>query len=250
MRKRMHLRSHRKSWRSNFIILVLILVVISVFIIFYRINKKITPTLMSFAEMEANKLSTLIINLSIIKQFKDDNAIDQLFIVQKNDNNEIQTIDFKTNLVNKYLTDLTKYIQAYYRYVENGEIEKIDASILSYYDVDALKRGIIYQMPLGLALNNSLFSNLGPKVPVRLTLIGDIMSNLTTKITDYGINNALMEVSVHIEVTNQVVLPLLSKKLVTKIDVPIAIKIIQGKIPNSYLNTVSKNSSEVTIPME
>lgn len=246
----MHLKYRRHSGKSTFIIIVFILVIVTVFILFYKLNKKITPTLMSFAEMEANKLSTLIINLAVTKQFKDEKAIDQLFVIQKNENDEIQTIDFKTNLVNQYLTSLTKYIQSYYRYIEKGEVEKIDQTLLDDYDINSLKKGIIYQMPLGVGLDNSLFSNLGPKIPVRLTLIGDIMGNINTKLTDYGINNALMEVTVHIEVTNQVILPLLSKKLITKIDVPIAIKIIQGKIPSSYINTVSKNSGTVMIPME
>jgi len=250
MRKRMHLRLKRKNRKANLILFILISLIIILGILFYQINKRITPTLMSYAEFEVNKIAGLVINLAVVRQFKNKNTVDQMFVIQKNKDDEIQMIDFKTNLVNENLTNLTNYVYAYFKNIENGEIDKIDEVILNSYGKENLKKGIICQIPIGLALNKPLFSNFGPKIPVRLTLVGDISSNLKTKITDYGINNALLEISVHIEVANRVLLPLLSKKMITKTDIPIVVKVIQGKIPSSYLNTVEKNSSSIMVPVE
>jgi len=39
-----------------------------------------------------------------------------------------------------------------------------------------------------------LLSNLGPKIPVKFDLVGEVIINIETKITNYGINNAMMEI--------------------------------------------------------
>ena len=77
-----------------------------------------------------------------------------------------------------------------------------------------------------------------------------MISNIETKITNYGINNAMMEISVNIELSEQVILPFVSKKIVYNVNIPIAIKLIQGTVPNYYFNGLSRNSPNVFIPME
>ncbi len=250
MKKRMHLKAKRKKGKSNLILIIFIILVIVVIYLFYKINKKITPALMDYAEIEVSRISSQIINLSIMRQFKNKDTVDQMFIIQKNKDDEIQMIDFKTDLVRENLTNLTNYVQAYFKNIQNGNINKIDDSILDSYGESNLKKGIIAKIPIGLALDNTILANLGPQIPVRLTLAGDINSNLKTKITDYGINNALLEITVHIEITSRIILPFLSKKIITISDIPIAIKIIEGKIPSSYLNTIQRNSSSVMVPIE
>ena len=54
---------------------------------------------------------------------------------------------------------------------------------------------------------------MGPKVPVKLSIIGDIVSTINTKVTNYGINNAIIEVSVLVEVEELVILPITTKKI-------------------------------------
>ena len=90
---------------------------------------------------------------------------------------------------------------------------------------------------------------IGPKIPVRLHYTGDVNSNITTKITSYGINNALIEIGVHLEVTVQVILPFSSSVKKLENDIPIAIKMIQGKIPSFYSGSILKNSDTFTLPI-
>ena len=108
--------------------------------------------------------------------------------------------------------------------------------------------GIVDFVLVGIETNIMLLSNLGSKIPVRLHYTGDVNSNITTKITSYGINNALIEIGVHLEVTAQVILPFSSSVKVLEADIPIAIKMIQGKIPSFYSGSILKNSDTFTLP--
>ena len=47
---------------------------------------------------------------------------------------------------------------------------------------------------MGIITNNALLSNLGPKVPVKINLVGNVISNVGTKVENYGINSIMVEV--------------------------------------------------------
>ena len=66
----------------------------------------------------------------------------------------------------------------------------------------------------------------------------------------YGINNALVEVGVHLEMTAQILLPFFTKKMQLECEIPIAIKMIQGSIPNYYGSGLLKDSSIYSLPLE
>ena len=53
-------KQHKKMGKVNLLIISFILVVICVVFIFQYINKKASPIIMSYAEMEAKKLSSII----------------------------------------------------------------------------------------------------------------------------------------------------------------------------------------------
>ena len=129
--------------------------------------------------------------------------------------------------------------------LEEGNLDLLEASddVLIYYDKENLKKGIIFRIPSGIVFNNSLLTNIGPKIPVRFTLVGDVLSGINTKVTNYGINNALLEVSVNIKLTLKVILPISTKEVNVETNVPIAIKMIQGNVPNYYSNGLNSNFS-------
>jgi len=89
-----------------------------------------------------------------------------------------------------------------------------------------------------MATNNALLSNVGPKIPVRVSLSGEMESNIKTEIEEYGINNSVLKIIINVSVSEQIILPLLSKKITVDNDVPIAIKMIQGQIPDYYINNI------------
>ena len=236
--------------RRNVIITIFILIVISIIIVFNFINSKVTPFFLDLAESETEKLATLIINDAVGKQVSDNLTSDNLFNISKDSKGNINAIDFNSPVVNKLLTTITSSVELNLKYLEEGRIDLLNVpdSILVSYDKKDLKKGIIYKIPSGAVFNNTILSNIGPKVPVRLNLVGSITSNIKAKTTNYGINNALIELYVDIKVTLEVILPYTKRKTSVETSIPIAIKMVQGLVP-SYYSGASTNPS-FSIPIE
>lgn len=241
-------RNSIKINNKNKILLVLLLILFSVFLVFKYINNKIYPTIMNYAKSEIKKISGVVINNAISKKIEEVNS-DDLFIIVRNDD-KIKTIDFNPISVNKLLSNITVSIQTDLEELENGNIDKLNIknSLSNKYDLSKIKKGIIFEVPTGIVLNNPLLANIGPKIPVRINLIGNILSSIKTNLTNYGINGALVEAYAHIEVELEVILPLSSGTVTIESDIPVAIKLIEGAVPNYYVN--GNNSSTLTVPVE
>ena len=97
-----------------------------------------------------------------------------------------------------------------------------------------------FWVPSGIFIHNSLISNIGPKIPINLKMIGSVNSELLTDVKEYGINNSLITISLEIRMELMVVLPINSEIITVSNTVPIAIKIIQGKVPNIYGGSLIK----------
>ncbi len=251
--RRIKLKKRKKFDKLNTIIIVIIFLFLSIIMALIYINSKVAPILLDFAELETSKLANLVINRAVTKQVANGIDIESLFSTIKNNDGEIQTIDFNPTIVNKVLNMTTNIVHTSLKAIEQGNIEMIDIpeDILVEYDKDKMKKGLVFEVPLGVVTGNAFLSNLGPRIPVKLNLIGSVASNINTKISQYGINNALIEVFVKIEVTEKINLPLTSKDVTVSSDVPIAMKIIQGKIPSYYNQSgLNQNSPIVTLPIE
>ncbi len=212
-------------------------------------NKKVTPILLSYATNESKKIATFLINDAISKKVVEELTVENLFLLTKNDKGEIISIDFNSVIVNKILSVTTNTVEVSLRYVEQGRFEELEISdaLLVQYE-DSFKKGNFYEVPLGVIFNNSFLSNLGPKIPVKINLVGNIISGVETKVTNYGINNAMIEVYVHLQVNIQVILPFLSDTVQVDTLVPIAMKLIQGSVPNYYGGNLS--SPLLSLPVE
>ncbi len=248
----MSLKLKNKNNKANLFIYLVIIIIIAIFITFNRINKIFTPIIVETAELEINKFSTIVINKAISQVLEDKISTDKIFETVKSDDGYVQTIDFNPVIVNQVLNIATTVVQENLKLLENGDLKGLGGyeKSLTNKQLKKIKRGIITEIPLGTVFKNSILSNVGPKIPIRLHYIGDVNSNITTKVTSYGINNALVEIGVHLEMTAQIILPFTTDKMKLECDIPIAIKIVQGSIPNYYGSGLLKDSSIYSVPFE
>ena len=235
---------------SNIVVILVILISIGVMILFKIFNTKLKPVFLKIANSETKKIATLIINDSVGKQLTSDLTFDNLFNVIKDNNGNINSIDLNSIIVNKLLTTTTNTAILNLKYVEEGKVELLELSdnVTIGYDKDDLKKGIIYNIPTGVIFGNTILSNIGPKIPVKFSLIGSVTSNINTKITNYGINNALIEVYVDISVELEVILPLMTDNVLVTSSIPIAIKLVQGNIPEYFASNLS--TPTLSVPIE
>lgn len=254
MYHRIHLRrkSRTKKRKQNILLLTLICSILAVIFMLKFISDRFTPILLENAKLEIGKFSTIVINKAISQVLEDKINTEELFTMVLNNNEEIQTIDFNPIIVNQVLNLATSVVQNNLKLLEEGNLDNI-----GIYDLDLkedrikdLKKGIITKIPMGAITKNSILSNIGPTIPIRLHYVGDVSSNITTEIKQYGINNAIIEVGVKLAVTAQIILPFLTDKMTLECSIPLAIKMIQGKVPNYYGSGLMKDSSIYSIPLE
>lgn len=241
-----------KKNKFNFIVYIIIALIISVFLLFRYINNRVSPLLLDYAEIESKKLSSIIVSKAINGEVAKELTVENLFIITKTDDGEIRTIDFNPVLVNQILLKATTAVQTNLKYLEDGDIDKLELgdNTLINYDPDNLREGIFYKVPTGIIFNNALLANLGPKIPVRFSLIGDIIANVITNVTNYGINNALIDAKIHLKLNQRVILPISTRDISVEVTVPIVLKIVQGVVPEYYFNGFSTNSELFTLPIE
>lgn len=256
MKKKIHLRKKYvlkiKKNKKNIFIFSIIMVIIISYLIIKIVGDLAVPPLKKYAKSEANKLTNIIVTRTIDKIVNNELDVDKLYIVNKDSNNNINMIDFNTIEVNSLLTNVMTQIQNNLQNIQDGNLDKINIEELGLekYDKDNLEKGIIYRIPLGIISNNTILSNLGPTIPVKVNLNGEISGNISTKVTNYGINNALIETIINLEINQLVMLPISSEVMKVTANIPIAMKLVQGIVPNYYFNGIDKNSNTLTVPIE
>ena len=235
MRMRLKKYRNKKNKVINKILFIIILLIISIIYIFKIFNEKALPQFISYSEIETKKIVSNIISNTITEEITNNINMEDIFITLKDSNGDIQSIDFNSSEVNKILVESSKSIEQNLKYLENGEIDKIGHNnILDNYDNEKLKKGIIYELPSGIIFNNTLLNNILPKIPIKMSLIGNVLAKLTTSVDSYGINNALIKVNINIEAEVKILMPFVSSNTLLNVDVPIIMKIMEGNVPSYY----------------
>ena len=212
----MKLKQYKKKtigiYLSREIIFIILAFLVSLFII-NKLTYKVNKSIVVIADMKTKKYIATIINEATDGIKFDGN----LFSIDKSDQNEIKMIKYDSYEATKLINEITHNIQ--------DELDNLDNNY------------IIEEIPLGIVFNNGFLSNFGPRIKVRIDVIGDVITELQTEVKPYGINNALVEVTVSITSHARVILPLGSKEIEVKNMVPISINIVNGNIPEAYIST-------------
>lgn len=247
----MKLKLKRKTTinKNKFLILSILLAIVMSFTLVTKIGTKIKPSLVRYATVEAKRFSNIIINYAVDEVVTNNLDNEKIFNVVKNKNDEIETIDFNTKNVNKILELITKNIQAKLLAVEQGDIKALGINDgLKGINFENIKKGVVCELPAGSLFSSSLLANTGPPIPVKLSFIGEVSATISTNVKEYGINNVYLEVNVHVEVLERITMPIFTEEVKSENDIPIAIRVIQGKIPNYYINGFENHSNSYTLP--
>lgn len=247
--KKIKLKQRKNIKVSTKISTIILLIGISTYLFINYCSNKVLPVIMKEAKIDARKMAILVIKNSLNDEVLS-TLEDEMYNLNKNNNGEIQTIDFNPIIVNKFLTKTTNVVSENLKNLEKGKIEDISFIDFEDYDSKKLKNGVISEIPMGIISNNIFLSNLGPKIPVKINLIGNVVSNIETKVSNYGINNALVEIYVKVEVEEEVIIPFQTKTIKIVNNIPVAIKIINGNVPEYYGGRINESSNILSIPID
>lgn len=204
MKKRIHLKK-----KKNFKLFWIIIIVTIILLITSCASRKIKKSTQNFASAEIKK----IISKTITESIKKSTIEKDIFEIQKN-NDEIIAINIDNKTINETIKNINDIIQQ---------------------KLDSMENTIVFTMPLFAPTNNIFLVNKGPKIPIKFKMVGNILNNLRTEVKNYGINNALITAYLDITIECSVILPVTYENIKINQTVTIAMKVIQGKIPNYYM---------------
>lgn len=226
---------------------------VSVAGLFYWINAQLTPTYLRYAEVQTNKIASMVISKAINTRIA--NVLDVNDIIEhvpSESASNMVTTKFNTEIINRVLSDTNSLVQSHLEQAEKGNLSSLPYLDDVEYDKQTMEDqgGVVFFVPIGQAANIPLLGNLGPKIPIRFHVIGNVQSTVEQSITEFGINNAFVEISIHIKVNVQIIVPLASKMSTIEQRIPVAMGLIQGQVPYIYTKGEGNPPAvEVPIPL-
>ena len=214
--------------KDKIIITIILSFGISTLIIFH-LASSICEAVINTADALIKRENTLIFKKAFSKKSSVSVDVNDLITVQKNSNDEIVVVDFK-------IDDCEKIMMTIIDDMNEG------TNLISTH-------GYILDIPLGYVTNSPLIINLGPKIPVKISTTDVVVGSVVTSVREFGINNALIEVYINIEIETNAILPLKSGTTKNNFKILVASKIINGKIPNFYGGYISRESSSINLPI-
>lgn len=205
----------KKSTRKPILIIIMLIL-----LIFYKIislfNKNIFPAVIELSKIRVNTEVSEVISRNSIELFSEEFNYDEMIIIDKDKDNNINLIRANASLLNKLTSELT--IKC------NDELK------------DMGKVGI--KVPISWMTSNETFYNLGPKVTVKIEPVGNIKATYNSKFESAGINQTRHIIYLNIEAVVKIVMPLRNEEIVVNSEIPVSETIIVGKTPNTAIDII------------
>lgn len=209
-------------------------------------NKKITPKLLEVASKNLDKLTYNLFNNYTIMTQLDEETINNILQIHHNDKGEIINISYNTKNAYKIANLLATRLKNDFNAIENGKLN------IEYYDQELSNGldGFVLSLPIGSASDLIYLTNLGPRIPVKIKFIGTILTNLKTKVQNYGINNALIEVYIDVSISHEIITPITFQTKELKYEIMIGAEIINGVVPELYGGLYETKSNILNVPIK
>lgn len=202
----------RENRAQKRIIKILIILLIAILTCKILLNY-IYPVFESMCEDKAKSIATTITNQQstiIMNNYK----YDELYSIEKDNNGNIIMIKSNIIPINNMMSDLAEKIQ-----IEFDKIEKANISI-----------------PIGSLTGSYLFSGVGPDIPIKVSTVGSIETDVKSEFEEQGINQTLHRVYVVLTCKVKILTPIKNYEETITNQVIVAEHVIIGNIPNTYYN--------------
>lgn len=198
----------------------------------YRLNK----VMGSYVVLEAERITSNVVR-KVINDFSDKYSYEDFVSISRNKNGSIERIDYNSN-INSIRKKIANTVDSELYKMESGKYNNYDIYqyINSNNSYKYIRKGFLCEFSINALQNSTLFGNIGPSVPLRLSFIGYSLADIDINIREYGVNNALIEVNVIVNVNCAVSMPVNSKKVKLSVKEPIIMEIVSGDVPNYYVN--------------
>ncbi len=182
----------------------------------------ISPIFNALCEDKAKSIATIISNNEATNVMKD-HTYDELFTIEKDKDGNITMIKSNVIPINEIISDVAVKIQ-------NSINERGKENI---------------KIAIGSFTGSKLLSGRGPGIPIKISSIGNVETDLRSEFSAQGINQTLHRVYLQVDCEVSILTPYntISEKVSNQ--VLLIENVIVGKIPNTYYNLDGIDSSNV-----
>ena len=230
---------------KNKLFIVFFCCLFNAFLLFFVYTKHLQDDVITVLQEKIDKVIYQFFTDLITDDVINLESTQDILEITKNSKEEIISVEYNLEKTYKILTDTSVILKEALSSFENGLIN------VTLYDeyITSSNHGLIMNIPLFLGSNNVFLTNLGPKIPLKVNFSGNLLTNIKTKVTDYGLNNALLEIYVTVEMDKLLITPVVLDKDKFYYDILIGAVVVHGSVPNFYGGEYLSSSSILDIPL-
>ena len=204
--------SRKKVKISKKYVNIVTIIIVALLTVFFLI-KTITLVFNNLCQSEAKATATKIVN-DTIDDVMENYTYTDLVVINKDNDGKINSIHADTATLNKIVSNIATNIQK---------------------NIDSQENRDIY-IRLGTFTGITLLSGRGPKVPIRISSIGNIDTNIKSEFESAGINQTIHRITLETKCEIQILTPF--NTIVSSVEdkVILAENIVIGEIPESYFD--------------
>lgn len=173
----------------------------------------ILPVFNTLCKDKAKSIATIISNEQATVVMKE-HEYDELFSIEKDSEGNIVMIKSNVIAINQIISDVALNIQK---------------------EIDSEGRSNI-QIALGTFTGIKLLAGKGPGIPITISSIGNVVTDLRSEFKSQGINQTLHRVYLQVECEVSILTPFENRTETITNQVLIAENVIVGRIPETYYN--------------
>src|SRR5690625_3799412 len=180
-------------------------------------------------------------------------SFDDLVDIQMDKNGNVSTLGWNSEAVNRALRTATERAEYFLYGMNKGEQIDVDDPNLQQIEFGdsvgdlAAKDPTVVEIPIGQATGNTVLANLGPKIPVHFEIVGSLQSDVISEVKEFGVNAALIEIYIPVEVSIRIVVPFSTETAEISTRVFIDQRVIMGEVPDFYSGSAT-NGPAITFP--
>lgn len=241
MRARFRRRKFKNKSNKNILenkVVIVLIIFTTFFSLFSFINRRLTKNLGVVMKESVDKLNNTIFTNYIDRHLLNEVNLNNIIELVRNDKDEIIGVDYNLENAYKVLALATERVKEGINKMEEGDLEKVDP----FFKVGKrYNNSFVVMVPLGVVSNSVLFNSIGPRIPIKITLMENLLNSISTKVENYGINNVLVEIYMNFDVTTSILTPVEKESIKNNYSILIASLIVNGEVPG-YLGLVEENS--------
>lgn len=174
---------------------------------------KLRPAIAVAAEAVATRAATDALNQAVTEEMAQNTSYGHILHVEKNRQGDLAVADFDFPAVIQIQTQATSRAESLLRDLGHET----------------------FRLPLLQTVGGSLFSAVGPTIPVRAYLVGSAHSSVQADVKSVGINQTVHMLYLELTAQVHVVAPLVTKPIQIHSRVLLAYVIFNGKVPNAFV---------------